>query len=122
MIFYHVSLTMSWKHVCVRTGTVCEEGVRKKWDNAAHPLHLSFSGFQHPGAEFWIVAVPAVLHVCSAIWGEALALGASEHGMIMREIFLQGCLLPFCYVWERTVSLLFAYSAWGYLEQDDSVR
>lgn len=49
-------------------------------------LHLFSSGFQHPGSEFWVVAVPAVLHVCSAIWGEALALGSSERGMIMREI------------------------------------
>ncbi len=35
-------------------------------------LHLSRSGFQYPGSELWLVAVPTVLHVRFTIWGEML--------------------------------------------------
>jgi len=51
------------------------EGGGSKGAKVAHPLLVSSSGLQHPGAELWIVAVPAVLHVRSAVRGEALAPG-----------------------------------------------
>lgn len=94
MIFYHVSLAKAESLlVCVK------RGFGSKGDNAAQPLHLSSSGFQHPGAEFWIVAVPAVLHVCSAVWGEALVLPLPERGMIM--CFYEAGVSSCCVVCQR---------------------
>lgn len=94
-------------------------GAGSEGNNAAQPLHLSSSGFQHPGAELWIVAVPAVLHVCSAVRGEALALGLSTQGMkLVKETCFKGwCPLLFCCVSEGTGTVsgvcLFGWRVFG---------
>ncbi len=51
-----------------------------------YTCRVASSGLQHPGVELGVMALPAVLHICSAIWGsktnrlvcKSLALGPSS--------------------------------------------
>lgn len=51
---------------------------------------LPSSGFQHTGAEFWIMAISAVLHICSALWGKVLNFVQLSNGINKQERKLPG--------------------------------